>query len=146
MHFRPKDHNHTVVTLRINYQPEGAMEKLGAALGWFSSKVESDLRRFKEFVQERLTETGAWRGEIHGGKERTPGSSGTGGSNLPPGTTRNIESPGGGSTVQRRKDQGTPKNKDKNTPGSSSSRSGSIRIDPEDMDDDLNAGTPKGRR
>ena len=77
VHFRPKDHNHTVVTLRINYQPEGAMEKLGAALGWFSSKVESDLRRFKEFVQERLTETGAWRGEIHGGDIRSSGRTGT---------------------------------------------------------------------
>ena len=74
VHFRPKDHDHTVVVLRLNYEPEGAMEKLGAAMGMFSASVENDLRRFKEFVQHRLTETGAWRGRIHGDDIRSSGS------------------------------------------------------------------------
>jgi len=33
-------------------------------LGLLSQRVESDLRRFKEFIQNRGKETGAWRGEI----------------------------------------------------------------------------------
>ncbi|HEX9007342.1 MAG TPA: SRPBCC family protein [Bacteroidota bacterium] len=142
--FHPVDANRTRVSLLMDYEPEGMMEKAGDAMGVVSGKVQGDLERFKDFIESRGRESGAWRGEIHGGQERTPGSTG---SNPPPGgSTRSGGSPMGGSTMQQRKDQGTPKNKDKNTPGSSGSRSGSIRTDPEDMDDDLNAGTPKGRR
>ncbi len=148
--FQPIDAGRTRVSLLMDYEPEGVMEKAGDAMGVVSGKVQGDLERFKDFIESRGRESGAWRGEIHGGQEHKPGSSGTSGSNLPGGTTggttRSSGSPMGGSTVSGRKDQGTPKNKDKNTPGTSASRSGSIRTDPEDMDDDLNAGTPKGRR
>jgi hypothetical protein len=30
--------------------------------------VKGDLKRFKEFIESRGVETGAWRGEIHGQK------------------------------------------------------------------------------
>lgn len=66
--FRPKDGDHTVVILRMDYQPEGAMEKIGDSLGLMSRRVEGDLERFKDFIQHRTTETGSWRGEIHGGR------------------------------------------------------------------------------
>jgi uncharacterized membrane protein len=69
VHFRPKDHNHTIVSLRLDYEPEGAMEKTGDALGLLSSKLEGDLERFKDFIQHRSTETGGWRGKIHRGKQ-----------------------------------------------------------------------------
>jgi uncharacterized membrane protein len=65
VHFRPKDRDHTTVLLRMNYEPEGAMESLGGALGLVGLRVETDLRRFKNFVQTHRSETGAWRGEIH---------------------------------------------------------------------------------
>lgn len=70
VHFQPRDHHHTVVTLQMSYEPEGAKEKIGSALGVLSSKVEGDLQRFKNFIQTRTTETGAWRGEIKGGQVR----------------------------------------------------------------------------
>lgn len=124
--FHPVDTSRTRVSLLMDYEPEGMMEKAGDAMGVVSGKVQGDLERFKDFIESRGRESGAWRGEIHGGEQRPSGTTGTTGSN--------------------RKDKGMPKNKDKNTPGSSASRSGSARIDPEDMDDDLNAGTPKGRR
>jgi hypothetical protein len=58
-----------------------------------SRRVEGDLERFKEFVESRGAETGAWRGEIHAGRvERgdsgTSGTSGTSGSSGTSGTTR----------------------------------------------------------
>jgi uncharacterized membrane protein len=56
------------VTLRIDYQPEGAAEKTGAALGMVSGRIEGDLEKFKEFVERRGRETGAWRGEIREGQ------------------------------------------------------------------------------
>jgi uncharacterized membrane protein len=64
--FLPKDSHHTRVTLRMDYEPEGALERTGDALGTVSRRVEGDLERFKDFIQSRESETGGWRGEIHG--------------------------------------------------------------------------------
>ena len=52
------------------------MEKVGGAMGVVSSRIENDLKRFKEFIESRGQETGAWRGEIAGqnidlGRSRT---------------------------------------------------------------------------
>ena len=58
--------NRTKVWLKINYKTEGAMEKIGSALGVISQRVEGDLERFKEFIEDRGSETGAWRGQIEG--------------------------------------------------------------------------------
>jgi hypothetical protein len=35
-------------------------------LGVVKRRVAGDMERFKEFIEERGRETGAWRGEIHG--------------------------------------------------------------------------------
>ena len=58
--------NRTKIWLKLNYKTEGAMEKIGSALGVISQRVEGDLERFKEFIEERGSETGAWRGQIEG--------------------------------------------------------------------------------
>ncbi|MEW6156404.1 MAG: SRPBCC family protein [Verrucomicrobiota bacterium] len=54
------------VHLKLNYDPSGFMENMADALGVVSRRVEGDLKRFKEFIESRGGETGAWRGEIHG--------------------------------------------------------------------------------
>ena len=54
----------TRVTLRLEYQPEGAAEKAGDVLNIVDRRIEGDLERFKDFIESRGTETGAWRGEI----------------------------------------------------------------------------------
>ncbi len=64
--FESIDAASTRITLRLSYQPEGALEKTGDALGLVSGKVEGDLKRFKEFIEARGQETGEWRGEIRG--------------------------------------------------------------------------------
>jgi len=66
--FRSAGADATEVTLRLEAQPEDAVEKAGDALGYLDRQVEEDLDRFKEFVEERSVATGAWRGEIHGGE------------------------------------------------------------------------------
>lgn len=43
------------------------VESAGDALGVVSSRVTGDLNRFKEFIESRGQETGAWRGSIQGG-------------------------------------------------------------------------------
>ena len=62
----------TLVTLMMDYEPEGFREKVGAALGFVGNRVEGDLERFKEFIERRGAPTGAYRGEIEGGREVRP--------------------------------------------------------------------------
>jgi uncharacterized membrane protein len=68
--FEPLGANRTRVTVDLTYDPEGVSENLGDALGFVSRRVNGDLERFKEFIESRGVETGAWRGEIHGSKVR----------------------------------------------------------------------------
>jgi uncharacterized membrane protein len=77
--FDPAGSSSTTVTVRIGYDPAGITENVGDMLGVVSRSVEGDLKRFKEFIESRGVETGAWRGEIHGGQvERDAGSAGVG--------------------------------------------------------------------
>jgi uncharacterized membrane protein len=66
VNFERLDSNRTRVSLKINYKPAGAMERIGSALGVISQRVEGDLERFKEFIESRGAETGGWRGRIEG--------------------------------------------------------------------------------
>jgi len=63
--FTPLDADHTLVSLEMAWDPEGALERAGAAIGLDERRAELDLHRFKEFIEGRQQETGAWRGEIH---------------------------------------------------------------------------------
>lgn len=56
--------NETRVMLQMDYDPEGVVENVGDMLGVVSRRVEGDLERFKEFIESRGQETGAWRGTI----------------------------------------------------------------------------------
>jgi uncharacterized membrane protein len=71
--FEPLDKGRTRVKLTMEYEPQTAVEKAGDALGVVSHKVESALEKFKELLEHRGSETGAWRGEVHGG-QKTPRS------------------------------------------------------------------------
>jgi uncharacterized membrane protein len=52
------------VMLQMDYEPEGAVENVGDAVGAVSMRVTGDLERFKDFIESRGRETGAWRGEV----------------------------------------------------------------------------------
>jgi uncharacterized membrane protein len=54
----------TKVTLQMGFDPEGFTEKAGDLLGIVRMRTKGDLERFKDFVEERGGETGAWRGEV----------------------------------------------------------------------------------
>jgi uncharacterized membrane protein len=62
--FQPIDGERCRVTLALEYDPKGFVEKAGDILGVVARRVEGDLERFKQFVEERPGETGAWRGQI----------------------------------------------------------------------------------
>ena len=52
------------VTVQIDWEPEGLVEKAGAAVGVDDRQVQGDLERFKEFIESRGGATGAWRGDV----------------------------------------------------------------------------------
>jgi uncharacterized membrane protein len=54
----------TRVMLQIEYEPDGVVENVGDMLGFVSRRVEGDLHRFKDFIEERGRETGEWRGVV----------------------------------------------------------------------------------
>jgi uncharacterized membrane protein len=62
--FKPLDAARCQLTLALEYDPNGFVEKIGDILGVVSRRVEGDLERFKKFIEERGEETGAWRGRI----------------------------------------------------------------------------------
>jgi len=54
----------TRVTVQMELDPEGVVENIGDAAGVPDRQVKGDLDRFKEFIEQRGRETGAWRGEV----------------------------------------------------------------------------------
>jgi uncharacterized membrane protein len=62
--FHRLDDRKTRVTLQLDVEPDGPVESVGDALGFVQRQAAGDLKRFKEFVEERGVATGAWRGEV----------------------------------------------------------------------------------
>ena len=62
--FEPRGADCTEVRLAMAYEPEGAIEKAGDAIGVISHTVQKSLEQFKRFIERRGRETGAWRGMV----------------------------------------------------------------------------------
>lgn len=63
--FVPVSDMKSTVYLNVVYETEGVIETVGDELGLVvSSRVKSDLERFKTFIESRGGETGAWRGSV----------------------------------------------------------------------------------
>ncbi|GCD22101.1 SRPBCC family protein [Cellulomonas algicola] len=62
--FEAVDAGTTRVHVETRWEPDSLVEKAGAAVGADDLQVKADLKRFKEFVENRGTETGAWRGDV----------------------------------------------------------------------------------
>ena len=54
----------TRVHLEMDVEPEGFIEQVGDKLGFISRRAKGDMQRFKEFIESRGGETGAWRGDV----------------------------------------------------------------------------------
>ncbi|MBT2519408.1 SRPBCC family protein [Arthrobacter sp. ISL-28] len=64
----------TSVRLFIDYEPGGLVEKVGDKLNVVERQAESDLQKFKEFIEDERYASGAWRGSVNeGGSVGTPG-------------------------------------------------------------------------
>jgi uncharacterized membrane protein len=56
--------NTSRVTVQIDWEPEGLVEKVGSLVGVGSHAVKKDLKNFKQFIEGQGVETGAWRGDV----------------------------------------------------------------------------------
>ena len=65
VYFTPVGAAATSVTLHLEYEPEGAVEKAGDALNIVQRQAEKDLEKFKAFIEARGSETGGWRGAVN---------------------------------------------------------------------------------
>ncbi|MGI5513178.1 SRPBCC family protein [Streptomyces sp. CA-106131] len=69
--FQRLDDAHTRVELTMDVDPTGVAEKGADMLGVIDRRVKGDLHRFKDFIERRGGESGAWRGRI---RPEDPGS------------------------------------------------------------------------
>ena len=64
--FRPLSPTRTCMLVEIAYEPQGILEDLGAMMGFLSRRLETELEKFKAYLEAHARETGAWRGTIEG--------------------------------------------------------------------------------
>jgi uncharacterized membrane protein len=62
--FQPLSNAKSKIMLHMEYDPQGVVENMGDAVGLVTQRVEGDLKRFKDFIESRGQETGAWRGTV----------------------------------------------------------------------------------
>ncbi|MFW5468797.1 SRPBCC family protein [Knoellia sp. CPCC 206435] len=73
VYFAPVGTGQSRITLELEYEPEGVVEKAGDALSIVERQAEKDVESFKTFIEGRATATGAWRGDVEGATVGTPG-------------------------------------------------------------------------
>jgi uncharacterized membrane protein len=71
--FEPLGPDQTRVTLKLDAEPDGAVETVGANIGLLEGQVKGDLQRFRDYVQTAGASSKGWRGEIHGDEVRHDG-------------------------------------------------------------------------
>jgi uncharacterized membrane protein len=69
--FESLGESRTLVRMSLGYQIEGFVEAVGAAAGLERRRIKADLVRFKELIESRGVETGAWREDISAGLSST---------------------------------------------------------------------------
>ena len=70
--FAPLNPGRTRVDLTMEYEPKGMIENVGDAVGVVDRKIGSAVDKFKQLLEQRQQETGAWRGEVRGGQKMPP--------------------------------------------------------------------------
>ena len=74
--FHPISADATRVMAQMDVDPDGIVATAGDALGVVERRVKGDLERFRQMIEERGSESGAWRGKIERGRrvDREPAS------------------------------------------------------------------------
>ena len=65
--FHRLDESKTRIMVQIDWAASDLVEKLGSLVNVDDRQVSKDLGRFKQFIESRGHETGAWRGDVEAG-------------------------------------------------------------------------------
>ncbi len=65
--FHKLDDTDTRVTVQLDWEPEGFLEKIGSASGVAGHAVKEELRLFKEYLEKKGTVESGWRGDVKAG-------------------------------------------------------------------------------
>ena len=65
----------TRINMRMDFEPPESVDRTPEYEARVAQRTEADLQRFKDFIERRGQETGAWRLEVHGGQVKTPDDS-----------------------------------------------------------------------
>ena len=65
--FHRLDESKTRIMVQIDWAASDLVEKLGSLVNVDDRQVSKDLGRFKQFIESRGNETGAWRGDVEAG-------------------------------------------------------------------------------
>ena len=68
----------TRVRLTLDYEPEGVVERIADVFDLVDRQAVADLDRFKEFIEQRGTATGGWRGRVEEGGVQIDGAGAAG--------------------------------------------------------------------
>jgi uncharacterized membrane protein len=52
------------VTVQLDWEPEGLLEKVGSAVGVGGHVVKDELKNFKKYIEAQGAADGAWRGDV----------------------------------------------------------------------------------
>jgi uncharacterized membrane protein len=70
--FESRGESKTLIGLSMSYKADGPVETLGSTAGLDKQRIRGDLERFKDLIEGRGEESGAWRGEVEAGKSNPP--------------------------------------------------------------------------
>ncbi len=62
--FHRLDDQRSKVMIQLDWGPSGTAEKAASAVGVEDRQIRLGAERFKQFIESRKPETGAWRGEV----------------------------------------------------------------------------------
>jgi uncharacterized membrane protein len=62
--FEPLEGNRTRIEVTLKWEPEGLVEAAADKIGVSDRAIKVDLENFKQLIESRGVETGAWRGEV----------------------------------------------------------------------------------
>jgi uncharacterized membrane protein len=66
--FHRLDDDRTKLMVQMDWVPDGIKEQIGGALGFDNRRVQGDLERFRELIEQRGVESGGFRGEVDRGQ------------------------------------------------------------------------------
>jgi uncharacterized membrane protein len=61
----------TRINVQIDWKPKDLLEKVGSVLQVDDMQVGNDLKRFKELIESKGFESGAWRGDVDRARDAT---------------------------------------------------------------------------